>query len=278
MKSAGKTLGWVMVMVLVLTGSATAKPGYGTISGIVLDPSGTPQMGATVWLISEDAGGRTVSQLLSNQHGAFFTDRLKPGKYSLRVSLPGFLPAMERHVSVIDNLTTLTCRSIAGRNPGSDTRSEYFPGLRRSVKKAPCWLESCCETVRPPASSEMSHTVAPICGVPDGSSTMPEIVPYPGLAVAEPARTRTMTMTQPRVLPTDFIGAGYLPVVLSAAALFTAGGVTVKSAERETVCLVKRSVAWISSLYLPGGKDLGAINCSYVTCSPFCLRSSPVLT
>src|SRR6266853_3972194 len=107
MKSAGKALGWVMVIVLVLAGSATAKPGYGTISGIVLDPSGTPQMGATVWLISEDAGGRTVSQLLSNQHGAFFTDRLKPGKYSLRVSLPGFLPAMERHVGVIANLTTL---------------------------------------------------------------------------------------------------------------------------------------------------------------------------
>src|SRR6266566_2447152 len=107
MKSVGKTLGWVMVVVLVVAGSATAKPGYGTISGIVLDPSGTPQMGATVWLISEDAGGRTVSQQLSNQHGAFFTDRLKPGRYSLRVSLPGFLPAVERHVSVIDNLTTL---------------------------------------------------------------------------------------------------------------------------------------------------------------------------
>src|SRR6266699_175847 len=107
MKPAGKALGWVMVSFLVLGGSAAAKPVYGTISGIVLDPSGTPQMGATVWLISEDAGGQTVSQLLSNQHGAFFTDRLKPGKYSLRVSLPGFLPAMERHVSVIDNLTTL---------------------------------------------------------------------------------------------------------------------------------------------------------------------------
>src|SRR5882762_5926644 len=147
--------------------------------------------------------------------------------------------------SVVRLSITLTCRSIAGRNPGSDTRREYFPGLRRSVKKAPCWLESSCETVRPPASSEMSQTVAPICGVPDGSSTMPEIVPYPGLAVA---------------------------------ALFTAGGVTVKSAERETVCLVKRSVAWIAILYLPGGKALGPINCSYVTCSPFCLRSSPVLT
>jgi hypothetical protein len=107
MKSAGKTLVWFTVIVLVLAGSATAKPGYGTISGIVLDPSGTPQMGATVWLISEDAGGRTISQLLSNQHGAFFMDPLKPGKYSLRVSLPGFLPALEQHVSVIANLTTL---------------------------------------------------------------------------------------------------------------------------------------------------------------------------
>jgi hypothetical protein len=107
MKLAGKTLGCVMMILSVLAGSAAARPGYGTISGIVLDPSGTPQMGATVWLLSEDAGGRPVSQLLSNQHGAFSTDRLKPGKYSLRVSLPGFLPATERHVSVVANLTTL---------------------------------------------------------------------------------------------------------------------------------------------------------------------------
>jgi hypothetical protein len=64
-------------------------------------------MGASVWLISEDAGGRTVAQLLSNQHGAFFTDHLKPGKYSVRVSVAGFLPSMERHVAVISDLTTL---------------------------------------------------------------------------------------------------------------------------------------------------------------------------
>lgn len=71
MKLAGKTLVWVVVIVLALARSTAAKPGYGTISGVVLDPSGTPQMGATVWLLSEDAGGRPVSQLLSNQHGAF---------------------------------------------------------------------------------------------------------------------------------------------------------------------------------------------------------------
>jgi hypothetical protein len=107
MKQSCRSLGWVMAITLALAIPSAAKPGFGTISGIVLDPSGTPQMGATVWLISEDASGRTVSQLLSNQRGAFFNDRLKPGQYSLRVSLPGFLPAMERHVAVMANLTTL---------------------------------------------------------------------------------------------------------------------------------------------------------------------------
>jgi len=107
MKSIHRTLGWVMIAVLVLAASAEAKQGYGTISGVVLDPSGTPQMGASVWLISEDAGGRTVAQILSNQYGAFFTDHLKPGEYAVRVSVAGFLPAMEHHVAVMSNLTTL---------------------------------------------------------------------------------------------------------------------------------------------------------------------------
>jgi hypothetical protein len=107
MKSICRTLGWGMIVVLVLAASAAAKQGHGTISGVVLDPSGTPQMGASVWLISEDAGGRTVAQILSNQNGAFLTDHLKPGEYAVRVSVAGFLPAMERHVAVMSNLTTL---------------------------------------------------------------------------------------------------------------------------------------------------------------------------
>jgi Carboxypeptidase regulatory-like domain len=106
MKSFSRILGWAMVAGL-LCAPAWAKPGLGTISGVVLDSSGTPQMGAIVWLISEDAGGRIVEQVLSNQQGAFFNDHLKPGSYSVRVSMAGFLPAMERHVAVMSNLTTL---------------------------------------------------------------------------------------------------------------------------------------------------------------------------
>src|SRR4029077_17330868 len=45
--------------------------------------------------------------ILSNQYGAFFSEHLKPGRYAVRVSVAGFLPAMERHVAVMSNLTTL---------------------------------------------------------------------------------------------------------------------------------------------------------------------------
>ena len=106
MKLICRSVGWATVALLVCASSAAAKPGFGTISGLVLDPSGTPQMGASVWLISEEAG-RTVAQLSSDQHGVFITDRVKPGQYSVRVAVSGFLPAMERHVAVVSNLTTL---------------------------------------------------------------------------------------------------------------------------------------------------------------------------
>jgi len=111
MKPRHQTLGWtvgfVLGVALVLATSARAKDGLGTISGVVLDHSGTPQMGASVWLISEEASENAASRILSDQNGAFFTDHVKPGKYLVRVSLAGFLPTTAPHVPVVANLTTL---------------------------------------------------------------------------------------------------------------------------------------------------------------------------
>ena len=76
---------------------------------------------------------------------------------------------------------------------------------------------------------------------------MPASVPYPGFARAEGATGRTarpMIARQPRVLQIDFMGTGYLPAAPFAATfVFMTAGVTVKSAERETVWLSVRSVA-----------------------------------
>src|ERR1700674_4288291 len=110
MKSGARLLALLILLILGvsgLSGSAQAKSSTGTIAGVVLDPAGTPQMGASVWLISEDAGGRTISQLLTNQHGAFSGERLRPGKYSVRVSLAGFFPTLERHIAVVADITTM---------------------------------------------------------------------------------------------------------------------------------------------------------------------------
>ena len=84
-----------------------ASPNAGKISGVVVDPSGTPQMGATVLVASEQLLSTSPIQLLTNDRGRFSTATLPPGQYSVHVTLAGFLPAMEQHIQVDDQRATL---------------------------------------------------------------------------------------------------------------------------------------------------------------------------
>jgi hypothetical protein len=84
-----------------------AGPNSGKISGVVVDPSGTPQMGATVLVASEQLLSASPIQLLTNDRGRFSTAALPPGQYSVHVTLAGFLPAMEQHIQVDDQRATL---------------------------------------------------------------------------------------------------------------------------------------------------------------------------
>ncbi|MGB6199152.1 MAG: carboxypeptidase-like regulatory domain-containing protein [Candidatus Acidiferrales bacterium] len=105
-----RALKWLIAAgVLCLCGvPAQARTGDGRLSGIVLDPSGIPQLGATVWIATEDtADSQAIAQLLTNQRGSFSSAQLRPGLYSVRVSLVGYLPALQRHVRITPNLTTL---------------------------------------------------------------------------------------------------------------------------------------------------------------------------
>src|SRR5712691_1380207 len=101
------SLGWAILSTLIVTATAPSAPGYGKLSGVVVDPSATPQMGATVLVLPDDASSSITNQLLTNQRGVFSTERLASGFYSVRVTLAGFLPSIERHVRVNPNLTTL---------------------------------------------------------------------------------------------------------------------------------------------------------------------------
>lgn len=86
--------------------AAQLKSVPGKLTGVVRDSSGTPEMGASVEVFPETASSVAIN-LLTNTRGMFQTDRLAPGFYTVRVTLAGFLPSLERHVRITPNLTTL---------------------------------------------------------------------------------------------------------------------------------------------------------------------------
>lgn len=86
---------------------SSRKVSSGSISGVVRDPSGIPQLGATVEVLAESPGVLLTHQFLTNTEGLFRAENLLPGLYTVRVTLAGFLPALEKHIQITSNLTTV---------------------------------------------------------------------------------------------------------------------------------------------------------------------------
>lgn len=106
------TLGALILSVVVSSFAANptaaqTKPAPGKLSGVVRDTAGTPQMGATVEVVSEATGLVASLGFLTNTQGNFQGEKLAPGFYTVRVTLAGFLPSLERHVRIASNVTTL---------------------------------------------------------------------------------------------------------------------------------------------------------------------------
>jgi len=59
--------------------AAQAKLVPGKLAGVVRDSAGTPQLGASVGLISEAAGLAVSRGFLTNTQGVFGGDKLTPG-------------------------------------------------------------------------------------------------------------------------------------------------------------------------------------------------------
>ncbi len=100
-----RTLGLLLLAGLVVS-PLNAAPRAGRIAGVVVDPQGTPQMGATVYVVSEQTPNLAPVQLLTNARGIFSTDGLDSGFYSIRATLAGYLPALAEHVHVLDERVT----------------------------------------------------------------------------------------------------------------------------------------------------------------------------
>jgi hypothetical protein len=87
---------------------AQSKTAGGKLAGVVRDAAGMPQLGASVEVVPEAFGLAAASQgFLTNTQGVFRDDKLAPGFYTVRVTLAGFLPTLEKHVHISSNLTTV---------------------------------------------------------------------------------------------------------------------------------------------------------------------------
>src|SRR5439155_20347637 len=87
--------------------SAQSKPAPRKLAGVVRDASGTPQIGATVEVVPENAAAAVSFGLLTNAQRVFRGERLAPGFYTVRVTLAGFLPTLQQHVRISAHLTTV---------------------------------------------------------------------------------------------------------------------------------------------------------------------------
>ena len=86
---------WAVIVALSLPAWAGERPG--AISGYVRDASGTPQMGAVVEIARSAARSLTV---FTDGAGFYSASGLLPGLYSVKVSAPSFLPALEEKIGL----------------------------------------------------------------------------------------------------------------------------------------------------------------------------------
>lgn len=100
-----RTVAFVLSGLFLTAASLLAAHNFGKLAGVVVDPAGNPQMGASVWLTPEFAGGRAI-ELLTDENGIFVGQRLRPGLYSVKVTLAGFMPSFQDHVSIGANANT----------------------------------------------------------------------------------------------------------------------------------------------------------------------------
>jgi hypothetical protein len=87
---------WALIIAMSLPAWAGERPGG--ISGYVRDASGIPQMGAVVE-IAGSALARTLT-VFTDAAGFYSAPDLFPGLYSIKVSAPSFLPALQEKVGL----------------------------------------------------------------------------------------------------------------------------------------------------------------------------------
>jgi Carboxypeptidase regulatory-like domain len=161
-----RRLQFVLVVSLMAVGSASgygASPG--SVSGVVRDSAGVPQIGAEVQLLRPDL--TVIASVYTNTSG-HFTIPVLPGRYAVKALGTSFLPSLREDVrvrtSTVVNLTLNTLYEAM----------QWLPSEPRSVNTEP---DDWKWTLRSAANRPLLRWLedGPLVVVSDGSGTAPKL-------------------------------------------------------------------------------------------------------
>jgi hypothetical protein len=120
-----------------------------SVSGMVRDSAGVPQIGVEVQLLRPDL--TIISSVYTNGNGRFVISSLLPGRYALKAMGPSFLPSLRENVRVhrdtVVNLTLNTLYEVmqwlpAAPSAGSNQKDDWAWTLRSAANRPLLrWLE-----------------------------------------------------------------------------------------------------------------------------------------
>lgn len=130
-----------------------AAPGFGapvpSVSGMVRDSAGVPQIGAVVELLRPDL--TVAARVYTNSKGRFIFSSILPGRYAVKAMGPSFLPSLRENVRVrtntVVNLTLNTLYEVLQWLPAQprarDAQKDDWAWTLRSAANRPLlrWLE-----------------------------------------------------------------------------------------------------------------------------------------
>jgi hypothetical protein len=157
----------VFFAALIAVGSAPVHgAATGSVSGLVRDTAGVPQIGAVVQLLSPDL--TVIATVSTGDDGRFSISSVLPGRYAVKAMGASFLPSLRENVrvrtSTVVNLTLSTLYEVMQWLPTeprtSNAQSDDWAWTLRSAANRPLlrWLED-----------------GPLVVVSDGSGAAPKL-------------------------------------------------------------------------------------------------------
>jgi carboxypeptidase family protein/TonB-dependent receptor-like protein len=124
-----QSLPMMLALIVVCATSAHAQAVYGSISGIVNDPSGAVLPGVTVTITSVER--KTSDVVVTNDSGYYVKERLLPGVYEVKAELQGFKTAVFPDIRVnVDTQTPLNVKLDVGAVSESVEVAGFSPILK----------------------------------------------------------------------------------------------------------------------------------------------------